>query len=404
MRTSRASSLRPRRNSPVTAVPGVGNEMFVNSSSPSPRWRLPILDMYILREMLPPFGFAFATFLLFWFVNIFFLAADYVVNKGAPFFVVLRFLIFRVPQATPMAFPFACLFATLMAFGRLMADNEINALRTSGVPFIRIVRLPVIAGLAAFGLSYMVNERLVPYATDMSTRTFYQMVYKAQTLPIEPNLFRADSTTGLTFYVGSVDEDHKTMHNVQIFKRGHTSPFQEITAAQTGHLDGALLILENAVTVTFKTDGSIDKDLPAHVVNIGLPLGESAENFLSTAYNDPYTMDSEHLRQDIKFRKQTGQGGGDLANREVLLARKLAYPFASFIAVMIALPLAVRFGKKGRALGIALSIVMMFAYWAVGAMTEAFAHNGLLNAYVAAWLPNILMAAGAGLLIFLEDR
>src|SRR5471030_89589 len=149
--------------------------MFVRSSPP-PRCRLPILDTYILREMVPPFTFAFATFLLFWFVNIFFLAADYVVNKGAPFFVVLRFLIFRVPQATPMAFPFACLFATLMAFGRLMADNEINALRTSGVPFIRIVRLPVIAGLVAFAASYLMNERIVPYATDMSTRTFYQMV------------------------------------------------------------------------------------------------------------------------------------------------------------------------------------------------------------------------------------
>jgi lipopolysaccharide export system permease protein len=402
-RTLRVSSPRPRRNNFVTAVPGVGNEMFVRSSPP-PRWRLPILDTYILREMVPPFTFAFATFLLFWFVNIFFLAADFVVNKGAPFFVVLRFLIFRVPQATPMAFPFACLFATLMAFGRLMADNEINALRTSGVPFLRIVRLPVIAGLAAFAASYLMNERIVPYATDMSTRTFYQMVYKAQSLPIEPNLFRQDSTTGYTFYIGSVDADHRTMHTVQIFKRGRNAPYQNVTAAETAYLDGALLILKNAQVVEFKPDGSIDHGGPAHDVKIGLPLGESAENFLSTAYNDPFTMDSKHLADDIKFRKQNGQGGTELANREITLAQKLAYPFASFIAVMIALPLAVRFGKKGRALGIALSIVMMFAYWAVGAMTAAFAHNGLINPYLAAWLPNILMALGAGLLIFLEDR
>jgi lipopolysaccharide export system permease protein len=402
-RTLRVSSPRPRRNNFVTAVPGVGNEMFV-SSSPPPRWRLPILDTYILREMIPPFTFAFATFLLFWFVNIFFLAADFVVNKGAPFFVVLRFLIFRVPQATPMAFPFACLFATLMAFGRLMADNEINALRTSGVPFLRIVRLPVIAGLVAFAASYLMNERIVPYATDMSTRTFYQMVYKAQSLPIEPNLFRQDSTTGMTFYVGSVDADHKTMHTIQIFKRGRNVPYQEVTAAETGYLDGAVLVLKNAQVVRFKPDGSFDQETHPKEVSIGLPLGESAENFLSTAYNDPFTMDSKHLADDIKFRKQTGQGGTELANREITLAQKLAYPFASFIAVMIALPLAVRFGKKGRALGIALSIVMMFCYWAVGAMTAAFAHNGILNPYFAAWIPNILMAAGAGALILLEDR
>jgi len=45
-----------------------------------------------------------AAFFLFWFANIFVLAADYLVNKGAPVFLVLRFLLFRVPQATPMRF------------------------------------------------------------------------------------------------------------------------------------------------------------------------------------------------------------------------------------------------------------------------------------------------------------
>ena len=60
-------------------------------------------------------------------------------------------------------------------------------------------------------------------------------------------------------------------------------------------------------------------------------------------------------------------------------------PFASFIAVLIALPLAVRFGKKGRTLGIALSIVALFfvphdIFVAVGA---AFGKNGALDPWVA---------------------
>ena len=85
--------------------------------------RLPLLDSYLMRELAGPFAFSLGAFLLFWFLNIFFLAADYIINAHAPFFLVLRFLIFRVPQSTPYAFPFACLFATLMAFGRLMADK-----------------------------------------------------------------------------------------------------------------------------------------------------------------------------------------------------------------------------------------------------------------------------------------
>src|ERR1700760_1287530 len=73
--------------------------------------RLPLLDGYLLREMVGPFLFAFGAFLLFWALNIFFLAADYIINQHAPFFLVLRFVVFRIPQAIPMAFLFACLFA-----------------------------------------------------------------------------------------------------------------------------------------------------------------------------------------------------------------------------------------------------------------------------------------------------
>jgi lipopolysaccharide export system permease protein len=115
-------------------------------------------------------------------------------------------------------------------------------------------------------------------------------------------------------------------------------------------------------------------------------------------------MDTKRLSQDIKFRKQTGQGGTDLAGRELTLGSKYAYPFASFIAVIIAVPLAVRFGKKGRTLGIVLSVVVLFVYYAIVAVAGAFGRNGSLDPYLAAWLPNIIMALCGGYLIWREDR
>src|SRR5476651_2082768 len=128
----------------MAVYPGVGGKAFARVTRPS--WRLPILDAYILREFVGPFSFGLGAVYVFWFANIFVLAADYLINKGAPVFLILRFLIARMPQATPMAFPFACLFGALLAFGRLAADNEISALRTSGVPFLRICRTPLVLG------------------------------------------------------------------------------------------------------------------------------------------------------------------------------------------------------------------------------------------------------------------
>lgn len=387
----------------MAAFPGVSDGTFVRAHRRRRRL-LPIMDRYILKEMAAPFAFGLSVFLLFWFVNIFFVAADYVINKGAPVFLILRFLTFRVPQATPLAVPFACLFGTLLGFGRLTSDNEIAAMRTSGISFARIARLPLIVGLVLFATSYWLNERVVPLATELSTRTLYQIVYRTTSLPIEPQIFRRDPATGKTFYIDSVDQDEHTMHNVEIWEQSRTSPFQSVTTALVAKIVGSHIVLKNATITRINARGAIEFSTAVSDVTIPIPLGETGTQFLSPTYNDPYTMDSKHLAQDINFRKATGQDPHEIAKREITLALKLANPFSAFIAVIIALPLAVRFGKKGLALGIALSILMLFVYWVLGAMTAAFGQNGVINPYLAAWIPNIVIAAAGTYLIFTEDR
>ena len=70
----------------------------------------------------------------------------------------------------------------------------------------------------------------------------------------------------------------------------------------------------------------------------------------------------------------------------------------------IALPLALRFGKRGKTLGIALSIIAFFVYYLMVSAAAAFGRNGALNPYLAAWLPNIVMGTAGALLLLLEER
>jgi len=387
----------------VATYPGA--RPAVIARSPWPKIGLPILDAYLMREVAGPFTFGLAAFFLFWFANIFVLAADYLVNKGAPVFLVLRFLVFRVPQATPFAFPFACLFGTLLGFGRLAADNEISALRTSGISFWRIVRLPLIAGILVAIASFEINENIAPVTTDLSTRSFYQILYKSQTLPIEPNIFRSDPTTGDTFYISSVSPDGKTMQNIEIWQPQHNSPFQTLLTAKTARIEGTDIVLEHAVRTQVNADGTVGSVVVlAQELKLSLPMGDNGQNFLSSSFNDTYTMNTKRLAQDIKFRKETGQGGADLASRELTLGSKYAYPFASFIAVIIALPMAVRFGKRGRTLGIVLSVMLLFVYYAISALAGALGRAGTLDPYLAAWLANILAAVAGSWMIWRVDR
>jgi len=388
----------------MAAFPGVGTPTFARAAPPRMRL-MRILDSYVLKEVSGPFAFALAAFFLFWFANIFVLAADYIVNKGAPVFLVLRFLVFRVPQATPLAFPFACLFGTLLGFGRLAADNEINAMRTSGISFFRIIRLPLLAGASVAIVSFLVNEHIAPIATELSTRSFYQILYHSQTLPVEPNIFRSDPSTGNTFYIQSVSPDGRTMQNVQIYQPARVTPFIQILTAKKARIEGTDIVLDHAVQTRINGDGQVSAiDIVAKEVRLALPMGDNGSNFLSAAANDTYTMNTQRLAQDIKFRKQTGQGGTDLAMREATLAQKYAFPFAAFIAVILAVPLAVKFGKNGRTLGVVLSIVGLFGYYAMVAVAGAFGKNGELNPTLAAWLPNVITAAIGSWLVWREDR
>lgn len=366
--------------------------------------RLPILDSYLLREMIGPFGFAFGAFLLFWALNIFFLAADYIINQHAPFFLVLRFVIFRIPQAIPMAFPFGCLFAALLAMGRVMGDNEITAMRTAGIAVMRIAVAPLAFGFAMFLIAYGMNEYVAPRSVELSTRTFYQIVYHTDALPVEPQFFRKDQDTGNVFYVTQVAADNKTMVGVQIFKPARYGPWNETLQAKTATVNGSTLVLHDVVDTRYNNDGFMTSQQRVKDITIGLPMGETVAQFVSTANNDPWTMSSKSLRAQVNALQSQGIGGTALGNLQINLANKLAWPFACFIGVLLALPLAMRFGKRGRTLGIALAVIAFFIYYLMTSAAAAFGRNGAIDPFIAAWVPNIVMGTAGAVLLWMEER
>lgn len=365
--------------------------------------RLSILDRYLLTAIVGPFLFAFLAFLIFWALNIFFIAADYEI-KGAPFFLVLRFVIFRMPQAVPMAFPFASLFSTLWGISRLMTDNEITAMRTSGIPLWRVALTPVLFGVAMFVSAYLINEYVSSASTEISTRSFYQIVYHTESLPVEPQFFRKDADTGNVFYVTSVTPDDKTMLGVQIFRPGSAGYWRETLQAKSANIVGADMVLHDVIITDYNAAGLVTTQNPLKTMTIGLPMQETASQFMSSVNSDPWTMTSKTLSQQIKTLQSQGMGGPTLGNLEVNLASKLAWPFACVIAVLLALSLAIKFGKRGRGLGAAMAILSFAVYFLVWSALSALGRNGVMDPFLAAWTPNIIMGGLGAALFWTEEH
>ena len=91
--------------------------------------------------------------------------------------------------------------------------------------------------------------------------------------------------------------------------------------------------------------------------------------------------------------------GLDVAEYEVGVARKVAYPFVCLIMTLVAIPFATTIGRSGTMAGIAVGIAVALAYWGAINISAALGAGGLLAPSLAAWAPNLLFGAGAGYLL-----
>jgi lipopolysaccharide export system permease protein len=121
-----------------------------------------ILNWYILRLHLVPslLGFGIVTFILE--MDVLFDYLDLVVNRGVAIGIVAQLFVLSLGYIVALSVPCAVLVAVLMTFGRLSQDNEITALRASGVNLGRVLLWPLgAAALVAGGLTIF-NNYLLP--------------------------------------------------------------------------------------------------------------------------------------------------------------------------------------------------------------------------------------------------
>ena len=100
-----------------------------------------LITKYLFREMSYPFliSLFMITFILF--VNFLLRAIDRFLGKGLDILIILEYLFLNLAWIIALSIPMAMLLATLATFGRLSEDNEINALRSSGISFFQYLVL-----------------------------------------------------------------------------------------------------------------------------------------------------------------------------------------------------------------------------------------------------------------------
>lgn len=355
-----------------------------------------ILDRYVMSEVSAPFAFGAAAFTIFLLINSFFLAADYVINKSVPFGLVARYIVLQIPSFVYLIFPFGTMFGVLQGFGRLAGDNEMTAMRTSGIALGRIARPVFALGIALTIVAFLINDFIAPESQHKSQTIFREIAYHSSQPIIAPDQFVRTEDGQHSIFVGSMDPQSGLMHNVQIYSLGSGYFPETLTAASARQINGKL-VLYDGVHTTYGVNGLVTKQ--QHFATLDFPLADAS--LLFEGPRGPFEMSSSELAREIKALKGSGE---DTRQFEMTLQQKFAMPVACLVSIMIALPLGVRYGKRGRGVAAMLSLIVLLMYWLIMAATNALGKNGAIPAPVAAWLPNLFMGTTGIALLWKEGR
>lgn len=380
-RESKRESKRRRRAS-VAAPGGTAKGQGLVLRLPRLRWWMPsLIDRYIFRL------FSLLTLLvLFALVVVFIIGdlteiADDLLSNEVPGKLVLRYYRYLAMQATYELSPVVVLVATLITFGLLSRSNEIIACRAVGISLYRI-SVPAIIGalLVTLGSLYLQAE-VLPSANRKIARMKDQIKGREKVRTYR----RADrqwlfGQGRYIYYFQNYDPEDQSLHqlqvlefddDVQLVKRLYVTRANYLGEGSWRFDSGWLRTFEGSRVASFETfDEPVVDRFP------------ETPSYFESDLNPPDQMSYGELDAYIDEIKLSGQAVPEM---ETELYAKIAYPVASVVMALVALPFAFRMERKGALYGVGISIVLGMVFIALYQFATTLGQTGALPPLIAVW-------------------
>ncbi len=350
---------------------------------------LPVVSRHLVREFLWVFALTLAALIAIYIIADFFDQLDTILKHDAAVGAVLRLFAFRIPLVVTQATPFAVLVGALMGLGLLARQNEFVALRACGVSVWQIAApLLVVAALISVGI-FAWNETVVPYSAH-EWQTIRQLEIKKRgsvtALPGREVWFHGRAG----FYnIDRISPKHATIEGLTVYQLGDDFRPVRLIEAESATWNGRGWLFKNPRTREFHDGGVQERaELPW-----GFTLPETLDDF-SVVSVEPEELSYGMLRRQIKELKRKGVNASE---SWVDLHLKIALPAASFLMMLVAVPLTATGTRiTSMAASIGRGIAVGFGYFVVVAFARALGQSGTLPPALAAWSANGLFALVGG--------
>jgi lipopolysaccharide export system permease protein len=194
-----------------------------------------ILSRYILGQHFAPLGFALAALTCAMLVNQVAKQFGNLVGKGLSWGVIFEVFALTVPFIVAMTLPMAVLVAVLYTFSHLAADNEITAMKASGISIGRLLA-PVLGGAAVVSVIALAwNDQVLPRSNHRLRTLLVDIQRKKPTFQLKEQVINEVVTGQFFLRAARIDPASNRLKDVTIYDLGDPERRRIITA-DSGHM------------------------------------------------------------------------------------------------------------------------------------------------------------------------
>jgi len=353
-----------------------------------------IIRNYILRECLIPFLLALAILTCVFLLGNLIQLANLVANKGVALSTIGKVFLLYIPVLLGYTVPIACLISVIIAFSRLSSDNEIIALRASGVHLMTLLRPLLIVGVILSLGSIILNERIIPYAHYKQQLLLKNLGAKNPTALLDAGIF-IHAFDGQILFIHRI-EDNK-MYNITIYQPQPDKPTRTIIAKRgeftpvPGKQQIKLKLIDGTADEPNLADGG--SFYKVNFNNYFMTLDFSGGN--KKIEKKPKSMSLKELRTKIRELEPLFIATTPF---ETEFWRKITWSFSPLIFIAIGFPLAVITNKREKSANVVLAIICAVIYYLLSLGCQALASEGLVIPWLIMWTPNMIGLIAAGVL------
>lgn len=353
------------------------------------RWpTLPVLDRYLLVEMIAPFVWGLGIFtMIAAVIGTVFELIRRVIDSGLGVADAGQVFLLRLPSFIVLGIPMAILFGTLMAYSRLSRRSEIIACKSVGIGAWRLIIPALLAGLLAMGSTWALNEYVAPASSYQAFLTLKAGIDQ----PIKPfqerNIFYREFAQRYLQQIFFAHEfDGQVMQGVTVlnFEQGLLS---EIIAAES-----ALWLepqqaweLSNGTRYLLGANQAYEEVLPFTRQAFSYPRTPLE---LAQEIRTPEFMSSSEVKDFLKILLQSGDQRR-IRNWRIQLQEKKSLPFVCLLLALIGATLGINSPRSNNAWAFGLSVVVIFSYYLVSFVVTSFGQGGVLSPMIASWSPKL---------------